>query len=69
MDRRAIRRRAFWIGFRSIWDLSGKATTRDLQRLARETARPPAWHPQQPRPWRIGTATVSWKPPPGTTYT
>jgi len=35
------RDRAFWIGFASIWDLSGQRTARELNRLAAERRREP----------------------------
>jgi hypothetical protein len=31
--RRRMLRRAFWIGFDSIWDLSGQRTLRDMRKL------------------------------------
>jgi hypothetical protein len=35
-DIRRWKRRCFWAGFRSIWDLSGRQTMREMRTLERE---------------------------------
>lgn len=41
MDVKRIRRRAFWIGLRSVVDLSGRRTVRDIRQLAADSEPPP----------------------------
>lgn len=62
MDARRIRRRAFWIGFCSIWGLSGQRTSRELMALAdahRKQAREINANPWECRPITT-TATAPW---------
>lgn len=64
MNARDIRRRAFWIGFRSIWDLTGERTSRDLLQLASERHREAALTLKisSPAAWtyRVPPSSTTW---------
>lgn len=51
MDAKRIRRRAFWIGVRSVFDLSGRRTLRDMRGLVRAAT-----------PSAVESCTWTWQP-------
>jgi hypothetical protein len=66
MDVRHIRRRAFWIGFRSIWDFTGRRTSRELMALADEQRK--RAREVNANPWYCGPTTMTTATPGSVVY-